>query len=95
MDRSRWEGPSSTTGSFDLGDVLFIPENPYGDFSSAAWERAALSSEVFDLQSWLDTSFMSSSNQCHVLEDFYERCLFMVRYFAEVLLNIKYVSPST
>ncbi|CAM9155381.1 unnamed protein product [Ectocarpus sp. 13 AM-2016] len=70
-----WEGPSSTSGSFDPGDVLFIQENPYGDFSSAAWEGTALSSEVTGLQSWLDTSFMSSPEQCYVLEGFYERCL--------------------
>ncbi|CAB1112949.1 unnamed protein product [Ectocarpus sp. CCAP 1310/34] len=70
-----WEGPSSTSGSFDPGDVLFIQENPYGDFSSAAWEGTALSSEVTGLQSWLDTSFMSSPEQCYVLEGFYESCL--------------------
>lgn len=82
MGRPRWEGPSSSTGSFDLGDVLFIPENPYGDFSSGAWEGATLSSEVIDLQSWLDTSFMSSSEQCYVLEGFYERCLAKVNYIS-------------
>lgn len=77
--RLRWEGPSSTTGSFDPGDVLFIEENPFGDFSSAAWEGATLSSEFIDLHSWLNTSFMSSPEQCYELEDLYERCLAKVR----------------
>lgn len=76
---ARWEGPSSTTGSFDPGDVLFIQENPFGDFSSAAWEGATLSSEVIGLHAWLNTSFMSSPEQCYVLEGFYERCLAKVR----------------
>eukprot|EP00903_Cladosiphon_okamuranus_P017641 g16248.t1 len=32
-------------------------------------------SKFIDLHSWLDTSFMSSPEQCYVLEGFYERCL--------------------
>lgn len=77
--RPRWEGPSSTTGSFDPGDVLFIQENPFGDFSSATWEGLTLGSKFVDLHSWLNTSFMSSPEQCYVLEGFYERCLDKVR----------------
>lgn len=73
--RSRWEGPSSTTGSFDAGDVLFIEENPFGDFSSVAWEGSTLTSELVDLHSWLNTTYMSSPEQCFVLEGLYERCL--------------------
>lgn len=79
MGGSRWEGPSSTTRSFNADDVLFIEENPYGDFSSAAWEGATLSTALIDVLSWLDTSFMSSSTQCYILEGFYERCLTLVR----------------
>ena len=78
--RPRWEGPSSTTGSFDPGDVLFIEENPHGDFSSTAWDGATLSNELIDLHSWLNTTFMSSPEQCYVLEGFYERCLDKVRH---------------
>ena len=78
---SRWEGPSSTTRSFDSDDVLFVEENPYGDFSSAAWAGANLSNlsdAAVDLLTWLDTSFMSSAAQCYVLEGFYESCLAQV-----------------
>lgn len=75
---SRWEGPSSTTRPFDSDDVLFIEENPHGDFSSAAWGDT-IPSTLVDLMSWLDTPFMSSPAQCYVLEAFYERCLTLVR----------------
>ncbi|CAM9090652.1 unnamed protein product, partial [Laminaria digitata] len=64
--------------SFDPDDVLFIEENPYGDFSSAAWRGGNLSETVVDLLAWLDTSFMSSPAQCYVLEGFYESCLAQV-----------------
>ncbi|CAM9257644.1 unnamed protein product [Scytosiphon promiscuus] len=70
-----YAGPSSTTVSFDPGDALFIEENPNGDFSSGAWEGTTLSSEVVALQSWLDASYMSSSEQCYILEGLYERCV--------------------
>lgn len=66
-------------GPFDPGDVLFIQENPFGDFSSAALEDATLSSEVIGLYSWLNTSFMSSPEQCFEIEGFYERCLAKAR----------------
>lgn len=79
MHLLRYEGPSSTTLSFDPGDALFIEENPKGDFSPGAWEGTTLSSEMLELQSWLDASYMSSSEQCYVLEGFYERCLAKVR----------------
>lgn len=79
MHRFRYQGPSSTTISFDPGDALFIEENPYGDFSSGAWEGTTLSSEVMTLQSWLDSSYMSASEQCYILEGFYERCLAKAR----------------
>lgn len=81
--RSRWEGSSGTTDSFDPGDVLFIEENPHGDFSSAAWEGSTLTSGLVDLHSWLNRTFMSSPEQCFVLEGFYERCLAKVNFAAD------------
>ncbi|CAM9656283.1 unnamed protein product [Ascophyllum nodosum] len=73
-----WHGSSSSTASSDSTDVLFIEENPYGNFSSLAWEGSMLNSSLVHAMSWLDTSFMSSSSQCYVLEELYERCLALV-----------------
>lgn len=77
FDRLRWEGPSSTTRSFDARDVLFIEENPHADFSTP-WSDT-VTDEFEDLFSWLDTPFMSSAVQCYALEDYYEECLHLVR----------------
>lgn len=99
----RWEGPSSTTRSFDSDDILFVEENPYGDFSSAAWGAANLSNlseAAVDVLTWLDTSFMSSPAQCYVLEGFYESCLaqvtpdYLVPLFTLIELLVKEPSPS-
>lgn len=75
----RWEGPSSTTRSFDSDDVLFVEENPYADFSRTALGDSTTSSALQDALSWLDTSFLSSPEQCYVIEGFYESCLDLVR----------------
>lgn len=74
----RWEGPSSTAPSFDAGDVLFIEENPYADFSSAAW-GGTVREGYADLFSWLNETVMSSAAQCFALEDLYEDCVDLVR----------------
>ncbi|CAM9728040.1 unnamed protein product, partial [Sphacelaria rigidula] len=73
-----WEGSSSTARSFDGGDVLFIEQNPYADFSSTAWDESA-TEDYADLFSWLDETVMSSAAQCYALEDLYEECVDMVR----------------
>lgn len=74
-------------GSFDAGDVLFIQENPYGDFASSAWQGSTLTSEVDGLLSWLNTTFMSSPEQCFILEGFYERCLAKVKTLLQFVLG--------
>lgn len=79
----RWEGSSSTARSFDGGDVLFIEQNPYADFSSTAWDESA-TEDYADLFSWLDETVMSSAAQCYALEDLYEECVDMVRSEGEV-----------
>lgn len=89
---SRWEGPSSTTRSFDARDVLFIEENPYADFSSTAWGDA-VTDDFEDMFSWLDTTFMSSATQCYVLEGLYEDCLDLVRGY-ECKAPLRYSPPA-
>lgn len=75
----RWEGPSSTTrGDLDPGDVLFIEENPYANFSSSAFESASPGDYPDGLFSWLDETIMSSVDQCYFLEALYERCSYLV-----------------
>lgn len=58
--------------------MLFIEENPFGDFSPTAWEGSALSSALFDTLTWMDVSYTSSSKQCDDLEGLYESCKSMV-----------------
>lgn len=89
----RWQGPSSTTRSLDSDDVLFIEENPYADFSPTAWGGSNISNALQDALSWLDTSFLSSSEQCYVLEGFYERCLDLVSLVALVTAGGQNVVP--
>ncbi|CAM9202218.1 unnamed protein product [Choristocarpus tenellus] len=70
-----WVEGSSSTQLFDDDDVLFVEENPYADFSQAI---QGSNNDLEEMRTWLDTQFMSSSDQCYILEGFYEDCLELV-----------------
>lgn len=58
--------------------MLFMEENPFGDFSPTAWRGSALRGELLDAMAWMDVSLMSSSKQCDDLEGLYESCKSLV-----------------